>query len=283
MSFDALIDGKTLLAHLDEPQWRVIDCRFYLDNPDRGKQEFVQSHIPNAIYAHLDKDLSDKVIPGVTGRHPLPNERSLINLFSRWGITNNTQVVVYDQGNSMIAARLWWMLKRCGHKAVAVLDGGWQCWQGEFPESNQDITIQPQEFHLNPDKTLEVSVQDVIACIDDPHSKLLDARTADRYRGENETIDPVAGHIPSAVSAPFIANIEANGRFKSIESLKSRFESILGSTPASQTIVYCGSGVTAAQNILAMYYAGLGMPKLYVGSWSHWITDPERMVASAEA
>jgi thiosulfate/3-mercaptopyruvate sulfurtransferase len=247
--------------------------------------DYIEAHIPGAIYVHLDKALSAPIVAGKTGRHPLPSPEYAAEFFANCGIGEKTQVVAYDAaGGAVAAVRAWWMLKWLGHEAVAVLDGGWQKWQREGRtvsskmESRSSIKFKPQ---VRTD--LSVDVASVQKMIDDPGSCLLDSRSADRYRGENETIDPVAGHIPGAVSAPYQDNLKPDGTFRSPEELRERFQSLIGETPVDEVVFYCGSGVTAIHNILAVAHAGLGMPKLYPGSWSEWITDPERPISTEQS
>lgn len=280
MSFSTFISAQQLANFIGNPAWRVVDCRFYLDNTPQGQNEYLQSHIPGASYVHLDDDLSSQVIPGKTGRHPLPSIDAMAKRFSNWGINSDTQVIVYDQGAGMIAARLWWMLQRMGHSQVAVLDGGFAAWHAQGLPLTQDINLPDvQMFPAKSRAELEANVTDVLACINQPDCRLLDARAADRFRGENESIDPIAGHIPSAISMPFMENLGENGCILPKPSLRERYLAVLDDVPADNAIVYCGSGVTAAHDVLAMVHAGLGFPRLYVGSWSHWITDSTRPIA----
>ncbi len=278
-SYKTLIDPQQLAALIAEggQGLRLIDCRFDLMQPSAGEHAYRQAHLAGAVYAHLDRDLSAPIVPGVTGRHPLPAVDAFVATLCRWGIDEHTQVVVYDDKGGMFAARLWWMLRWLGHEAVAVLDGGLQAAQavglvcdGVLPEVNA-CNFQPR---LNALMVAEVDA--VVTAMGDDGIRLLDARGFDRYCGENETIDPVAGHIPTALSAPFMANL-VDGRFKLRDELRARYQALLG---GSEAIVYCGSGVTAAHDVLAMTHAGIESVRLYPGSWSHWITDPARPVAT---
>jgi thiosulfate/3-mercaptopyruvate sulfurtransferase len=219
------------------------------------------------------------VIPGQTSRHPLPSIDSLAQTFSRWGIDEQVQVVVYDDTGGAMAARLWWLLRWLGHDAVAVLDGGWPRWQSEgYPARNGVESRASRVFTPRLRPPLLADAAEVLAVRDDPAYCLLDARSADRYRGENEPFDPVAGRIPGAISAPYTENLGPEGCFRPVEELQTWFQNLLGDTPSERTIVYCGSGVTAAHNLLALAHAGLGEGRLYAGSWSEWITDPERPI-----
>ncbi|HEY4689718.1 MAG TPA: sulfurtransferase [Anaerolineae bacterium] len=283
MSYTTLISTAALAAHLADPDWAVVDCRFWLADTERGRRDYQQAHIPGAIYAHLDADLSGKVIPGKTGRHPLPEVEAITRTLSNGGIASGVQVVAYDDTGGSMAARLWWLLRWLGHEAVAVLDGGWPAWQGESRSACSGVESRPPRSfvaHLQPQ--LAASTAEVLSSLHHEDHLVLDSRAADRYRGENETIDPVAGHIPGAICAPYADNLGPDGRFRSPEALRARFQPLLGDLPAERAIFYCGSGVTAAHNILATMHAGLGgEARLYVGSWSEWITDPARPVKTS--
>ncbi len=283
MAFTTLIDPETLQAHLEDPDWVVVDCRFSLSDPAYGRRAYQEAHIPGAVYAHLDEDLSGPIVPGRTGRHPLPDPDRLARKLSAWGIDNRTQVVAYDDAGGAFAARLWWLLGWLGHDAVAVLDGGWPRWVREGRPVRGGIeTRPPRTFvpHLRPEQV--ATADEVLRHLHDPAWRLLDARAPERYRGELEPIDPVAGHIPGAVNAPFAENLTPEGTFRPPEQLRQRFEALLGDVPPERVICYCGSGVTAAHNLLAMAHAGLPGARLYAGSWSEWITDPRRPVARGD-
>lgn len=283
MGHTSLIPTGDLAHHLDDPHWVIVDCRFSLDDTKRGRKEYLAAHIPRAVYAHLDEDLSAPVIAGETSRHPLPSTDEMAERFGRMGIGDGTQVVAYDDAGGAIAARLWWMLQYLGHDAAAVLDGGWPAWIAENrPVHEGAERNEPQTLTAKPREHLIVDAEDVERIRHDPAWRLLDARDAARYRGEVEPIDPVSGHIPGALSAPFKENLSDDGRFRSQEELRARFRGILGDTPSDRVATHCGSGVTAAHNILAMRHAGLGDAKLYAGSWSEWILSPTRPVAKGE-
>lgn len=283
MTFTSLISVNELLPHLGDPQWAIMDCRFSLVDTERGWRDYQQAHIPGAVYVHLDHDLCAPLIPGKTGRHPLPPAEQLVDRFSAWGIASGVQVVVYDDwpaASGAIAARLWWSLRYLGHQEVAVLDGGWEQWRAKDGATRRGIERRAaQRFipHLHPE--LLATRVEVERFRTDPACRVFDSRSADRYRGENETIDPVAGHIPGAISAPFAENMSQDGLFLSPEALAQRFRVLLGDVPSSRAIFYCGSGVTAAHNLVALARAGVGDARLYVGSWSEWITDPTNPVA----
>ncbi|MCB0167860.1 MAG: sulfurtransferase [Anaerolineae bacterium] len=280
MTYSTLISVEELAEKLFEPGWVVVDCRFVLTDVEQGRRDYQASHIAGAVYAHLDEDLSGPIIPGQTGRHPLPEVDIVAQTLGHLGINNQTQVVAYDSGGGGIAARLWWILRWLGHDTVAVLNGGWAAWQSSgFPVRSSIETNAPKIFTPRPRPELILNADAVDKIRTDPAFRLVDARGADRFRGENETLDPVAGHIPGAISLPFAANLDANQRFLPVEKLKERFQTVLEETPADHTVFYCGSGVTAAHNVLAMAHAGLGEARLYPGSWSEWITDEKRPVA----
>ncbi len=275
MVYKTLISTSNLNEHLNDPNWVIVDCRFSLADTELGRRSYAESHIPGAVYAHLDDDLSGPIIPGQTGRHPLPKPDAFAKTLSDWGVDEAVQVVAYDNFGGAIAARLWWMLRWLGHDAVAVLDGGWPVWATEDrPKTDEASSAIPRNFIPQVRHDLVALVEEV------PMSScILDARSADRYRGENETIDPIGGHIPRALSAPFTENLDETGRFRSPETLKARFKAILGERSPAETVIYCGSGVTANHNLLAMAHAGLDGGRLYPGSWSEWITDANRPVA----
>jgi thiosulfate/3-mercaptopyruvate sulfurtransferase len=280
MPFTTLISAAELSRHLNNPDWAVVDCRFSLDDTERGVRDYMSSHIPGAVYAHLDNDLSGKKTPGKTGRHPLPEIQSFAGTLSAWGIDAATQVVVYDDSTGGTAARLWWMLNWLGHRNVALLDGGWTSWLLSGSPTGTGREYRPfRQFEPREIPGAYLSVEQVRQYGTDPDHLILDARSAPRFRGEVEPIDAVAGHIPGAVSAPFEENLSPDGTFLAPEALRRRFKRLMKSVPPENVICYCGSGVTAAHNVIAIAYAGLGMPRLYPGSWSEWITDPSRPIA----
>lgn len=283
MAFTTLISTAELAAHLNDPAWIVVDCRFSLADAALGRLRYLESHIAGAVFADLNQDLSAPIVPGKTGRHPMPETSVFAATAGRLGISPEMQVVVYDDMGGAMAARLWWMLRLMGHDAVAVLDGDWRAWQREQrPTAQGEETRAPQPFQPHPREGWLVDVAEVAARLGDPALRLFDARATDRFRGENETIDPVAGHIPGAVSAPYAENLDAEGYFLPREALAARFHTLLGDAPVEDAVFYCGSGVSAAHNLLALAHAGLGTARLYAGSWSEWITDPARPVATGD-
>lgn len=252
----------------------VFDCRAHLGNPAQGKIDFDAGHIPGAQHADLDQHLA--AAPGSGGRHPLPEKEALVNQFQQWGINPATRIICYDQNNGAFAARLWWLCRWLGHGEVFVLDGGLDGWtQKEHPVSSLQETFPRGRFTSKPTLTNICNATELL----ESSSTLLDARDGARYRGEVEPIDPVAGHIPGAISAPFSNNM-SGGYFKSATLLKQRFEK-MNLTPDSPVVCYCGSGVTATHNVLALLIAGYPEPALYPGSWSEWITDPDRPIETA--
>ncbi len=271
--YTTLIDPATLYAHHAAPDWVVVDCRFSLADTAAGQHAYTAAHIPTAVYAHLDNDLSSTPVTD-SGRHPLPAPNSLRELFGPLGITATTQVVAYDNGGGMVASRLWWMLRYMGHEAVAVLDGGWQAWEAAGYPTRAGVEQNAPAVFVGQPRTEWLVVLDEV-----PHQPLLiDSRDADRYRGENETIDPRAGHIPQAINYPFRANLAADGRYRSPAELREQLTAVLGQTPPAQATFYCGSGVSACVNLLALAHAGLGDGRLYVGSWSEWSSDNGREI-----
>jgi thiosulfate/3-mercaptopyruvate sulfurtransferase len=279
MPYTTLISPSELLPHLDDSEWAVVDCRFTLRDVERGRTAYRTSHIAGSVYAHLDEDLSGPIVPGRTGRHPLPEVDAFAATLSRWGIDESVQVVVYDDAGGAIAARLWWMLRWMGHQNAALLDGGWQAWEGEGSAVRGGSESRAsRRFTPRVRTELLLAADDLAPMVNDTTVVLCDARSEDRYRGENETLDPVAGHIPGATSLPYAGNLDSSGRFLSRERLRARYEAHIGDVPVQEVVMYCGSGVTAAHNVLAAAHAGLGEALLYAGSWSDWITDPGRPV-----
>jgi len=280
---ETLVDVTTLAAHLEDPSWVLVDCRFALTDAKAGPRAFAEATIPGAVHADLDRDLAGPVVPGHSGRHPLPEREVFARILGTWGVDASTQVVAFDDRGGAFASRLWWMMRWMGHGASAVLDGGLASWieagQRLAPgQAKRDATcFVPRQALVE-----AVNADDVQASSSDPAVTLLDARGLGRFLGEDESIDPIAGHISGARSAPYVDNLGEDGRFKSAPQLAQRFAERLEGTESDKAIVYCGSGVTACHDLLAMTYAGLPMPRLYPGSWSDWITDPSRPRATGE-
>ena len=282
--FTTLIEPRQLAAHLEDPDWAIVDCRFDLARPGWGAQAYASGHIPYALYAHLDEDLSAPRTPR-SGRHPLPPVEALGATLGRLGIDARVQVIGYDQGSGAFAARLWWLLRWLGHEAVAVLDGGLAAWEraglplARAPERRAARHFMPRVApHLVADGT-EVAAAVRSGALRQGEQLLVDARSADRFAGENETIDAVAGHIPGARNHPYAGNLDAHGGFLGAAQLRAAWQNTLQGASARQLISMCGSGVTACHNLLALEAAGLPGARLYPGSWSEWITDPAHEVA----
>lgn len=281
MPISPLISANELQQALNkaDQDWLLIDCRFNLGNTEAGETAYAQGHLPNALYAHLDRDLSGPKT-GSNGRHPLPTPEAFARTVQRWGIQPGTRVVAYDDAGGMFAARVWWLLRWAGLEQVQVLDGGWQAWlaaQGHVDTRAAART--PSGFQIQPRAGWVVRAAEVQALLGQPARQvLIDARAADRFRGENETMDPVGGHIPGARNRFYQLNLQADGRFKPADQLKAEFEALLGNTPLDAVVHQCGSGVTACHNLLAMAQAGLPATRLYAGSWSEWCADPARPV-----
>jgi thiosulfate/3-mercaptopyruvate sulfurtransferase len=279
-----LIEPSELAAHLADPDWAIIDCRFDLARPAWGAHAWSQGHIPHALYANLDRELSGPRSPA-TGRHPLPQPAALAATFGRFGIDGSVQVVSYDQDSGAFAARLWWLLRWLGHRRVAVLNGGFAAWErAGLPVSTPAETRVARRFAPAADASMLVSGSEVAAALDagaftEGAEVLVDARSAARFAGENETIDPVAGHVPGARNHPFSANHDAQGRLLQAAELRRAWEKTLRGAPVQRVIAMCGSGVTACHNLLALEVAGLSGARLYAGSWSEWIRDPAHAVA----
>jgi thiosulfate/3-mercaptopyruvate sulfurtransferase len=279
-----LIEPTELAAHLDDPRWAVIDCRFELARPEWGASAFREGHIPGALYAHLDADLAGPRTPA-SGRHPLPQVDSLAAKLGAWGIDAEVQVVAYDQGSGAYAARLWWLLRWLGHQRVAVLDGGLAAWQrAGLPLSTALSERAARRFSPRPDARLVASGAEIAAAVASGalrrgEALLVDARAAERFAGENESIDPVAGHIPGARNHPFSGNLDAGGRLLAPAQLERAWRATLRGASPERVIAMCGSGVTACHNLLALEVAGLAGARLYAGSWSEWIRDPAHAIA----
>jgi thiosulfate/3-mercaptopyruvate sulfurtransferase len=280
--YTTLIDAAVLSQHLTDDNWVILDCRHDLMNPAYGRDVFAVGHIQNAQFASIDNDLSGaKQGPDGTfrGRHPLPDRAALIDTLRRFGISDGTQVVAYDAHGGMYAARLWWLLRWIGHEAVAVLDGGLAAWDAAgLPLVTPAATRAAGSITERKTLTQMVNVGDVVANLQTQARTVVDARANDRFRGENETIDPVGGHIPGAKNRFFKDNLQADGRFKPADQLKQEFAPLF-SAP-EQAIMQCGSGVTACHNLLALEIAGLSGAALYPGSWSEWCASPTRPVAT---
>ncbi|MDE2423007.1 MAG: sulfurtransferase [Betaproteobacteria bacterium] len=273
-----VLSVKDLL--IDPSSWIIIDCRHQLSDPDWGYQQYLEGHLPNARFVHLDNDLSGPKT-GLNGRHPLPSPEQLISLFRRLGISQHSKVVAYDDMGGCFAARCWWSLKWLGFDQVAVLNGGIQSWLKAGGELSYSLpTVIPGDFEGQPQSGWVVGAAEVLENLNSEHYLLVDARGSDRFRGDNETIDPVGGHIPGAVNRPFMNNLDEHKCFKSPLELHKEFSELTVSEAKRPIIHQCGSGVSACHNWLAMHYAGVTTPLLlYPGSWSEWVADPLRPIA----
>lgn len=278
MAFSTLMSTGELAERLGAPDLVIVDCRFDLKDLEAGQAAFAAGHVPGAVYASLERDLSGPKSGG-NGRHPLPDPAVFAATIGRLGIGNATQVVAYDASFGMYASRLWWMLRWVGHDQVAVLDGGWNTWTAEGrPVSRAVNTPAPQTFVPHVRAEMLQTVTDIEAA--SGRRRLIDARAPERFRGENETLDKAAGHIPGAVNHFFQDNVRTDGTFKSPEELAAGWHEALGPTKPDEAICYCGSGVTACHNLLALERAGIHGVKLYAGSWSEYSSDPRRPIAT---
>ena len=272
---DLLVDAATLARHLADPEWAVVDCRHRLTDPEHGEGAYRESHVAGAVFAHADRMLSSAPVTD-RGRHPLPDPDTLCARFGALGIDANVQVVAYDDAGGAVAARLWWMLRYMGHRSAAVLDGGWSAWTAAGGAVRSGEESRPaREFTGEPRREWLVTIERVGAA-----RRLVDSREPARYRGETEPIDRVAGHIPGARNHHFALNLGEDGRFLDPAAVRERMERTLGGVPAEETVFYCGSGVSACHNLLALAHAGLPAARLYVGSFSEWSADPARPVAT---
>jgi len=282
MAYRTLISAADLAQHIQDDNWIMLDCRHDLANPAAGRAAFDAGHIPQAQFAHLDLDLSDQrrgPNGEFRGRHPLPERDAFIEKLRAWGVNQDSQVIAYDAHGGMYAARLWWMLRWVGHAAVAVLDGGLSAWSEQgLPLSTEPGSKPRGKIEALPALARTASAADLLANLKTQQRTVIDARAPDRFRGENETLDPVGGHIPGAKNRFFKDNLQADGRFKTAQQLQADFDALIGAP--DEAIMQCGSGVTACHNLLALEVAGMSGAALYPGSWSEWCADPSRPVAS---
>jgi thiosulfate/3-mercaptopyruvate sulfurtransferase len=276
-----LLEARFLRKLLGTPLVLVVDCRHDLGNPAFGHTAYAAGHIPGAVFASLDEDLSAPKRPD-TGRHPLPAAQDFAALLSRWGFTAFSHVVAYDQGNGAYAARLWWMLRACGHARVQVLDGGLPAWLAAGGTTDAAVPP-PQHTYVTPREFAGVvNTAELARKLAANAITLFDARGADRFAGQNETIDPVPGHVPGAINMPFTGNLGPDLRFLSPAQLRDRWAGVAARAGGAPLVAMCGSGVTACHNLLALELAGFPGAQLYAGSYSEWITDPARPVTTGE-
>jgi len=284
MPIAQLLSPQQLAERLQQPGLVLLDCRFALDDPAYGLRSYNAGHIAGAQFADLERDLSAPVRKGITGRHPLPSSAALITTLQAWGINNDSQIVLYDDGPGAFAARAWWLLAWLGKQDnVWLLDGGLQAWNAAgLPLTDASSSPQPGNFSGQPQAALVLDASQLQQRLNSTQLTLLDARAQPRFRGEVEPLDPVAGHIPGAQCAVFTDNLTSTGGFLPAPQLQQRFAALLGPRPASDLVAYCGSGVTACHNLFALCLAGYPLAPLYAGSWSEWITDPQRPVATGD-
>ncbi|HZF25175.1 MAG TPA: sulfurtransferase [Steroidobacteraceae bacterium] len=280
MSYTTLVEPAQLAQHLGDPDWVIVDCRFDLAKPEAGRALHRAGHIPGARYAHLNEDLSAPITPR-TGRHPLPSPEKFARRLGAWGIGAHTQVVAYDDAGGAIAARLWWMLQWVSHDAVAVLNGGLSAWlAGGFPLTSAEPRVTPATFVPRVRNEQAITVDPLVPALADRSIVLVDARSADRFAGQNEVIDPIPGHVPGARNHPFMSSLDSERRFLPAEVLRECWSRTLAGAPAEQVVTMCGSGVTACHALLALRLAGFDGARLYPGSWSEWIRDRSRPIAT---
>jgi thiosulfate/3-mercaptopyruvate sulfurtransferase len=275
VSYKTLISTETLASHLREA-WVIVDCRYDLQNESWGHEQYRVAHIPGAVYVSLGEHLAAPRT-GTNGRHPLPSVETLVATFGHLGISRDVQVIVYDQDTGMYASRLWWSLRYLGHDAVALLDGCWAKWTREKrPTASGEERRSPVAFQPVPRREMQLDVVQIGAHLGDQSMLLVDARAPERFEGLAEPIDRVPGHIPGALNRFFKTNLADDGTMLAPDTLRQAFESVLNGRDPSEAVMYCGSGVTACHNLLAMEHAGLPGARLYVGSWSEWSADPSR-------
>ncbi len=276
-----LVSVHELKAMIERSACRVIDCRFDLMQPDKGRKDYGKAHIPGAVYADLDRDLASEITAD-SGRHPLPSPADFQALLTRWGIEKGGQVVVYDHANGATASRLWWMMRWVGHDSVAVLDGGLLAWQAAGQKLTNEIPqIEPKPFDAHPNSSMIATTADIVDSLNSENALLLvDARDRVRFQGVSEPIDAVAGHVPGAVNLPFLETTDDDGFWLSRPELSKRWQEALGEHAAAPVVAMCGSGVTACHLLLTAHLLGLEPPRLYVGSWSEWIRDTTRPIST---
>jgi thiosulfate/3-mercaptopyruvate sulfurtransferase len=283
MTPSPLIDARTLSERLADPAYVVVDCRHQLTDPSAGRVAYGRGHVPGARHADLDGDLSRRPAAG-EGRHPLPDPDVFARTLGGWGIGNGSTVVAYDDASGAIAARLWWMLGWLGHERRLVLDGGFAAWQAAgLPVETREPSFRPAELVPRRIARDAVVATNDVAAVQRAGGLLVDVRAAVRYRGEQEPIDPVAGHVPGAVNRPHSENVASDGRFRDAAQLRDALAKLLDGRAGADVVAMCGSGVTACHLLLAMAVAGLGEGKLYAGSWSEWIRDPARPIRTGAA
>ncbi|MDH3713823.1 MAG: sulfurtransferase [Gammaproteobacteria bacterium] len=283
MTYATVITASELEQHIARPDWVVFDCRFNLADPQAGQSAYQAGHLPGARYAHLDNDLSSPV-GSQTGRHPLPEPAALAVWLGACGVEPDSQVVAYDAQGSAIASRLWWLLRWLGHEAVAVLDGGFQAWcdAGYALQTEVPAARDTGAYPLAVNNEMSIGAEELAKKLAEKRVRLLDARAPVRFRGDKEPLDKVAGHVPGAVNHSFSDDMDDTGKYLAAAELRAHLASVVEPFSPAETVCMCGSGVTACHTLLAMEIAGLSGARLYAGSWSEWITDPQRPVATGE-
>jgi len=282
LNYQTLVSAEQLYRHINDEQWLIVDCRFDLSDVDKGQSLYQQSHIPGALYAHLDRQLSSP-INSQSGRHPMPDMQQLLSWLRQIGMHSSKQVVVYDDSFGAMASRLWWLLKCLGHDAVALLDGGWQAWnEASYEVNDQQPRVEPDNYQASFDWQQVVSTERVMGNLQNREFALIDVRTSERFNGIAEPIDPVAGHIPAAFNIPLAENLDAQGKYKSPQQLRELYAEVIEQYPSVQQVYMCGSGVTACHSLIALCVAGYQMPRVYAGSWSEWIRDKSRPIITRQ-
>jgi thiosulfate/3-mercaptopyruvate sulfurtransferase len=279
MAYRTLVDTATLAKNLRESDWRIFDVRHDLANPELGREQYAEGHIPGARFVSLDTELSGEKT-GTNGRHPLPDPADFMATLGEWGLTPGQQIVVYDSSGGTYAGRLWWMMRWMGHYSVALLDGGFPKWEKEGRPITAEVPHFSPTTYKGAPRVMHVDAGFIEKNLGKSEVTVIDARASGRFAGIGETIDPVGGHIPGALNRPFAENLAKDGTFKPAQTLAKEFAELLGNRSPKQIVHQCGSGVSACHNILAMEIAGLAGSRLYPGSWSEWCADPDRPVAT---
>ena len=282
MGFNTIISAHELKEIINNDNVRVFDCRFSLKDPQGGLKSYQQGHVPNAQFADIDTQLSSAMTE-TSGRHPLPDADVFIKQLKAWGVNNDSQVIAYDDISGAFAARLWWMMRWVGHEDVAVLNGGIQKWtDADYTLTNDNVEFTRGDYSGVANMEWLVDITSVERELSANNITLIDARSADRFTAKDQKTDPVPGHVPGAINLPFPGNLTKDGVFESPDILKQRFDNVIQNQPLTNVVHMCGSGVTACHNLLAQAMAGLPPTKIFIGSWSQWIRDPSRPVATGE-
>jgi len=282
MSYKTIISAENLIKNINNKEFIIFDCRCDIKETSYGIDQYTEGHIPNAIFVDIDTDLADKKT-STSGRHPLPDPKILTEKLCNWGMSNTKQVVIYDDAGGAFAGRMWWILRWLGHEKTALLDGGLGAYMAVGGKLTSEITAYANtSFDISANDAMHVTIKEVEDAQYRMDKLIIDARSKERYLGIKDMVDPIAGHVPGAISYPLGNNLDKTGCFKSAEELKLQFSKVIGDTKSEDIISMCGSGITACHNILAMEIAGIKNVRLYVGSWSEWITDKNRPVATID-